>query len=604
MDNSGSYSTLHRLIYTDIRDANIRESILQYFERQAVQAVHERLIKGGFTRTQRPWRKILSDVDDTLMSSSGKYPAGVDERLPRHECYPGVLEFFKQLDLGFAGPEDWNPTWEGNLGFLSARPHVYKDLAERKLYERIERMQKEKGLYSAAHVLCGSLATGAQFMFNNDMQPLANKKFENFEEYRALYPEFRHVFVGDNGQGDVRAGEMMLEKWSTSVECVYIHRVIPTEATFGFEGSETTAKWKRLGIVFFDTYIDAAIHAALKRDKVAGILGLQYAERSPLIHLKGLRRVCVASIEDFGTLKPKFASVYLKEGQRLLLNRSLTRANAILREKGLREVALLKADCEFVPGTAVTTTLGNGHIVGFRSADGIYKVELDQWARGVYAFLQLSQIFKRGEFTRGSAGSATTLKDQPLTPPIAQTFPRVSKQADQEFPIGSQVRIEGFKNPQDKKNKGLMATVCSYRPREQIYKVEVEKWHLANNKRAVAFCHASQLSHPHRKRTTSEVSASSKGVLSVFEFISLGSLTTAPEAPRAEKGGVKVPQKVDVDEGRPPSEKSEPERDSSSPGRPGQAEVGKAAPADIGWEEAKVAPEPEHSTKEVSEMRD
>ena len=37
------------------------------------------------------------------------------------------------------------------------------------------------------------------------MEPLAQKKAQNFLEFQALYPEFDFVFVGDNGQGDARA---------------------------------------------------------------------------------------------------------------------------------------------------------------------------------------------------------------------------------------------------------------------------------------------------------------------------------------------------------------------------------------------------------------
>ena len=43
------------------------------------------------------------------------------------------------------------------------------------------------------------------------MEPLAVKKFENFSEYVDLYPEYQCIFVGDNGQGDVRCAEMVMD---------------------------------------------------------------------------------------------------------------------------------------------------------------------------------------------------------------------------------------------------------------------------------------------------------------------------------------------------------------------------------------------------------
>lgn len=46
------------------------------------------------------WRKVISDVDDTFLSSGGRYPAGIDTTYPRHCIYPGAICFYKELDLG------------------------------------------------------------------------------------------------------------------------------------------------------------------------------------------------------------------------------------------------------------------------------------------------------------------------------------------------------------------------------------------------------------------------------------------------------------------------------------------------------------------------
>lgn len=50
-------------------------------------------------------------------------------------------------------------------------------------------------------LLPGDLATGGEYMVSQKFEPLARRKFQNFREYSLLYPEFHHVFIGDNGEG-------------------------------------------------------------------------------------------------------------------------------------------------------------------------------------------------------------------------------------------------------------------------------------------------------------------------------------------------------------------------------------------------------------------
>ena len=73
---------------------------------------------------------------------------------------------------------------------------------------------------------------------------MARQKFRNFEEFSALWPECSFIFVGDNGQGDVRVGELMLSRQSLTgrkiserVDGVFIHIVQPIELTPGASSS-------------------------------------------------------------------------------------------------------------------------------------------------------------------------------------------------------------------------------------------------------------------------------------------------------------------------------------------------------------------------------
>ena len=135
MDAKGDFQSLHKLIFDDIRSERVRHEILVHIRKQAqVQAAHMKLGTrlARQRRERQPWRKILSDVDDTLVSSGGRFPAGMDRRLPRHAVYPGVLAFYRELDLGVtAGADEWGPDRDqGNLVFLGAAAPVQGRVGE------------------------------------------------------------------------------------------------------------------------------------------------------------------------------------------------------------------------------------------------------------------------------------------------------------------------------------------------------------------------------------------------------------------------------------------------------------------------------------------
>ena len=65
------------------------------------------------------------------------------------------------------------------------------------------------GMHSVPTLLAGDVASGADYILKGDFRPLA-EGFENFRQFSRLWPEFRHVFLGDNSQGDVRAAELMM----------------------------------------------------------------------------------------------------------------------------------------------------------------------------------------------------------------------------------------------------------------------------------------------------------------------------------------------------------------------------------------------------------
>lgn len=367
-DAKGDYFSMNKLIYDDIRSESVRQTILSHFRREA--AVQQTYLQMGTrrkNRVQMQRRKVLSDVDDTLFSSGGMYPAGVDKRYAKKTVYPGVLAFYRELDLGTEGPDEWDDEQVGNLVFLSARPHVYRDMSEKHNFAKFEMLRAmkvdgRKGLHTTPSLLAGDISSGSQYVMTNDFEPLAQKKVDNFRRYVSIYPEYKHVFVCDNGQGDVRAAEIMFDNFPYEFEGTYVHIVQDIYRTFGYDPN----RWRSKEFLpfFFRTYPEAALHAA--------------SRNPPLIRLKGLQRICQDAVKDFLQMKrTNFASELVRDERRLELNQSIWRANDYLLWCGERPVEMIMSEQRWNTGTKVRTPYGIGIICGFDRVYNMYSISLD-----------------------------------------------------------------------------------------------------------------------------------------------------------------------------------------------------------------------------------
>ena len=296
-DCKGDVNSFHKLVYRDLSDDQVRQEILNYIAEEATTQREARskqsMLHGGAHRGKLAWRKVISDVDDTLTCSGGTWPAGIDSSYPRKAVYPGVLAFYRELDLGFHIESD---TWDrrkhvGNLVFLSARPHVYKDVSEVQSYRKFRDLQEKRDLYTSPTLLAGSLEAGRQYMVRGNIEPVAQKKYSNLKEFLAIYPEYSCMYVGDNGQGDVRTAEMMFEdaennQLSSTIERCYIHQVQPLHKTHTVQ-EETRTVSCTSKFFYFSTYVDAAVDA--------------YEHK--FIGLNGLRAVMQEAVHDFQFIK-------------------------------------------------------------------------------------------------------------------------------------------------------------------------------------------------------------------------------------------------------------------------------------------------------------
>lgn len=208
---------LESLVFADVDDIGIRQEILDHIAAEAV----------GVDPGKA---KVLSDIDDTVVCALH------DQRYPKGTIYPGVLATYDALDQG---PDD-APFSTGDLTFVTARPGDAFGLIE-----NTTRASLRKAGIATATVLTGSL-----FALHT-LDAMAARKLANIDHYHRLFPEYRLLFMGDSGQGDVKVGEKLHELYPEQLDVVLIHDVVGTPA-------DERARRAAAGIHIHDTYVGAA----------------------------------------------------------------------------------------------------------------------------------------------------------------------------------------------------------------------------------------------------------------------------------------------------------------------------------------------------------
>lgn len=238
IDQSEDHRDLHQLMFHDMDHTDYKQQILSHIAKEAGPAQEF---------------KLLSDIDDTF------YCNWKDQRFPKGSVYPGVRQYYKEMDAAPAGQPD-------DLTFVTARPDDRIGAVKR----RTKKSLRQKGLGQMV-VLAGSVPS----LFSNEA--LAAKKFERMGQLNQLYPEFRLVFTGDSGQGDALCGLKLNQANWPVYSATLIHDVVQSSP-------EERQRYREQRVYFFDTYVGAALEAQS--------LGLMSRDAA--------RRVGQAASSDFG----------------------------------------------------------------------------------------------------------------------------------------------------------------------------------------------------------------------------------------------------------------------------------------------------------------
>ncbi|KAH8053684.1 hypothetical protein JL720_14643 [Aureococcus anophagefferens] len=184
---------------------------------------------------------VVVDVDDTVKSSgnvrlAGIPLGGIDGQYDRGDFYPGMFDFAYEL----GAPEP--------VAVLTARAEEFKFALELKESDKV---------VAAVH----------EWVFQ-DFKGWV--KFQNFERLAARLgdlprgdgeePARRYVFVGDTGELDGQAGELMLARHPDLCAAVLLHCVGTDARGRGVAVPDGYAVNGR-PVRFFRTYVMAAFHA-------------------------------------------------------------------------------------------------------------------------------------------------------------------------------------------------------------------------------------------------------------------------------------------------------------------------------------------------------
>ncbi|MBN1209755.1 MAG: hypothetical protein JXB05_33205 [Myxococcaceae bacterium] len=271
VDAGGDYHDLQQLVFHDIDNAGIRSQLLDHFRAQAQPSGQV---------------KVLSDIDDTF------YVNLKDDRYPGKTVYPGVRAFYSELDKGGGASADR----EGDLTFISARPYDRAGLGE-----SLTRSMLDANGVGNATVLSGD------FLHLIGNSNIADKKFDNWQQYRQLFPEYKSVFIGDSGQGDAIFGAKAVASAPSDMKAVFIHNVTNMSA-------EERKAMAQQGIFVFDTYVGAATEAF----------------RRGLITREGLERVASSASRELDAVH--FDSLEQYAARKAELDRDVAEMRAVLSQ--------------------------------------------------------------------------------------------------------------------------------------------------------------------------------------------------------------------------------------------------------------------------------
>jgi hypothetical protein len=195
---------------------------------------------------------ILTDIDDTLYPNHEHGLAGSDLSWIIKHHFPGIAKFYELFYSNLNEISQYSTVLSATPGPLKSKKLLDKHhLIKPVLGEEFGFIQ---GVDSKHEHITGPLTLAREHGFNARYQMYGETKYRRCKEYSQLFPEHQIIFIGDNGQGDLIAGKMMLDDDELRGTKVFIHKIY-NETGFKKSIEEDDKKYKRR-LYFYKNYLE------------------------------------------------------------------------------------------------------------------------------------------------------------------------------------------------------------------------------------------------------------------------------------------------------------------------------------------------------------
>ncbi|KAK2196116.1 hypothetical protein BdWA1_002716 [Babesia duncani] len=267
--------------------------------------------------------QVIIDIDDTVKSSGGyklfNVPlGGVDTQYGRGELYPGSFQFILELAMYKMG-RNRKPLL---LAVLTTRIPQVPIAPDSILNRRLREVAEKRGVLNWG-IDCENkifYSTLKEWVFN---ETRGEKKFVNFRKLHRIVTNenanARYIWIGDTGDKDLEAGEMMINYFPGKIRAVFMHCVTP----HAMHEMPNDYYLKSVPVLFFKTYVGAAKkalehgllnHNALSRILVRAVLDLNDDSSNDLSKWKDLIKD-ILEAEEIANLKRYEANIVVKTRQ-------------------------------------------------------------------------------------------------------------------------------------------------------------------------------------------------------------------------------------------------------------------------------------------------